>query len=143
MSQPSWFTENTDSSSGAANNNKADATAAPAPASTDASDATDVPYKALVKYTFIFVDIILAVLMASVGALGIQNVDSSDTDDTNTLFLGLYMILFAGILFFYEVDSSFAGHDRHPEKQSRRHRQKPLSIPDPTIPVAPFHGGTQ
>jgi hypothetical protein len=60
-------------------------------------------YKQLVKWTFIVVDIGLAVLLAATGALAMQGADGKDSDeDSNNIFLGLYMVLFAAILFFYE-----------------------------------------
>ena len=46
--------------------------------------------------------------MAATGAIGIQRLEGdASTDDSNTLFLGLYMVLFASILFFYEVLAIF------------------------------------
>ena len=39
--------------------------------------------------------------MASTGAIGIKNAGS--VEDTGTVFVGLYLILFASILFIYEL----------------------------------------
>lgn len=41
------------------------------------------------------------VFLAATGAIGIGAADG--TDDTGTVFVGIYLILFAGIQFFYEI----------------------------------------
>jgi len=43
----------------------------------------------------------LMVFMAAVGALGIGKSDS--VNDTGVIFVGLYMIVFAAIVFIYEI----------------------------------------
>ena len=77
---------------------------AEAPLSASDTNAVAPPCKSFVKSLFLIVDLGLAVLMASVGVLGIMNAEASgEADDSNTIFLGLYMIIFASVLFFYEI----------------------------------------
>jgi hypothetical protein len=66
-----------------------------------AASGADVPNKALVQGAFSFMLIATSVLMAFTGAKAILDVDSSN--DAGSLFIGLYMFLFAVILFVYEV----------------------------------------
>ena len=60
----------------------------------------DPPAKRFMKCFVIFIDIFLSTLISATGALGIGS--SSSIKDANTIFVGLYLIFFSGILFFYE-----------------------------------------
>jgi len=60
----------------------------------------DPPAKRFMKCFVIFIDIFLSTLVAATGALGIGS--STSIGDANTIFVGLYLIFFSGILFFYE-----------------------------------------
>jgi hypothetical protein len=59
------------------------------------------PMKRLFRIGLIFMDVFLAFLVASTGALGIKA--SNSVNDTGIIFVGLYLILFSGILLFYEL----------------------------------------
>ena len=43
----------------------------------------------------------LSIFMAAVGALGVGG--STSVNDTGVVFVGLYMIVFAAIIFIYEI----------------------------------------
>jgi hypothetical protein len=43
----------------------------------------------------------MMVFLAATGALGIQQADG--VDDTSVVFVGIYLIMFAAIVFLYEV----------------------------------------
>ena len=57
--------------------------------------------KVVVKAIFLTVNLGLMVMMAATGALGIMN--SSSVSDVSTVIVGLYMILFAGMLAIFEL----------------------------------------
>ena len=61
----------------------------------------DIPYYTTVKYTFSFLNIVVSACMAGVGVLGMQ--DAQSADDTGIIFIGLYMLIFAILLFTYEI----------------------------------------
>lgn len=63
------------------------------------------PYKGLVKGIFLFFNLGFMVFMAATGALGIASANS--VNDTGAVFVGIYMILFAAIVFIYEVAQIF------------------------------------
>ena len=65
------------------------------------SNSEEVPHKKLVQTTFSVLLLGTAILMAFTGAVAVISVDNSD--DAGELFIGLYMFLFAVILFVYEV----------------------------------------
>lgn len=65
------------------------------------SSGEEVPHKALVQGAFSFMLIVTSIVMAFTGFKAIMDVD--DSDDAGSLFIGLYMFLFAVILFMYEV----------------------------------------
>lgn len=59
------------------------------------------PYKALVNSVVTFMTMGVSVMMAATGALVI--LEAEDVNDTGIVFIGLYMCLFAAILFCYEL----------------------------------------
>jgi hypothetical protein len=85
----------------------------PAPASSDAGHSVTTapasnapagnspPYKALVNSIITFVTMGVTVMMAACGALVVRRADG--VEDTGIVFIGIYMCLFAAILFFYEL----------------------------------------
>lgn len=78
------------------------ASSASAAKSTAAVDTAGEPaYKNTVKYTFFILNLGMMVFLAATGVLGIQQ--SSGVDDTSVVFVGIYLILFAAIVFLYEV----------------------------------------
>lgn len=81
----------------------ATATAVPVSSSDDApaSGKAAPPHKALVNSIMTFVTMGIAVMMAATGALVVAKADS--VNDTGIVFIGLYMCLFAAILFCYEL----------------------------------------
>ena len=92
MSEPEWLSasEKTSTQEGT-----------PTTAAANSSASEDVPFKALVQGAFSFMLLGTAILMAFTGFKAIVDVD--DADDAGSLFIGLYMFLFAVILFVYEV----------------------------------------
>lgn len=93
MSEPEWLSNSEKTSS---------VTEATPTATVDtASDGPEVPHKALVQGVFSFLLFATAIVMAFTGAKAI--IDVNDGDDIGSLFIGLYMFLFAVILFMYEV----------------------------------------
>lgn len=58
-------------------------------------------HKKLVQMVFKFVNMGICVMEAATGAMGISNANS--VKDTALVFVGLYMILFAAIIFLYEL----------------------------------------
>lgn len=77
------------------------------------SSSDDPPYKAAVSWTFWTCELGLAFYMGLVGVYGIMSVEDEkskknySTEETNaytnTIFLGIYMVIFAAVLFFYEM----------------------------------------
>jgi hypothetical protein len=65
----------------------------------------NLQYKGLLKRIIIFINIFLAFLISSTGALGIGA--SKSINDTAVVFVGLYLILFSMIIFFYEIMQMF------------------------------------
>ena len=59
------------------------------------------PYFYAVKMTFFIVNMGMMIFMAAVGALGIGSANS--INDTGVIFVGLYLIIFAGLVVFYEL----------------------------------------
>lgn len=59
------------------------------------------PHKALVNSIMTFVTMGVSVMMAACGALVVNTADS--VNDTGVVFIGVYMCLFAAILFCYEL----------------------------------------
>jgi len=59
------------------------------------------PYKSTVKGIFMFCNLGMMIFLAATGALGIQQSDS--VNDTSVVFVGIYLILFAAIVFIYEI----------------------------------------
>jgi hypothetical protein len=80
--------------------------AAPAPTTSSSSSAPSKsgaaapPYKTPVQITITVFMMGAAVMMAAVGALGIK--DAGSINDTGLVFIGLYMEIFAAILFCHE-----------------------------------------
>ncbi len=62
--------------------------------------ANEPPYKWVMKYSVLFLDVFFAFLVSSAGALGIGA--STSINDSAQVFVGLYLILFSGILLFHE-----------------------------------------
>jgi len=69
-------------------------------AATSSSEA-DPPYKKTVKGLFTFFNLGFMVFLAATGALGVGSADS--INDTGDIFVGIYMVLFAAIVFIYEI----------------------------------------
>ena len=87
---------------GAANSSAMESgTAASSASAPITSGAADPPYFKLVKTVFFFMNIGLMVFLAAVGALGMGS--STSINDTGLIFVGLYLIIFAGLVFFYEL----------------------------------------
>lgn len=61
----------------------------------------DAPYKTIVQGIFLVLNLGLMLFLAAVGALGVGA--SNSTDDTGVIFVGIYLIIFAGIVFIYEA----------------------------------------
>lgn len=68
--------------------------------SSTAPPQREPPAKRFLKCFIVFLDIFLSTLVSATGALGIKS--STSITDANTIFVGLYLIFFSGILFFYE-----------------------------------------
>lgn len=90
----------------------ASSTSAPAAAARSAPGESSAPaaagsgkpapkFKGLVNTVMTVVTMGVSVMMAASGALVIGQADS--VNDTGVVFIGLYMCLFAAILFFYEL----------------------------------------
>ena len=94
MSEPEWLSSGESSS-------QAEPVAEKAKPSSSSGSNEVVPYKDLVQGAFSFALLGTGLLMAFTGVSAIMKVDSSG--DAGELFIGLYMILFAIILFMYEV----------------------------------------
>lgn len=68
------------------------------------SDVADPPYKTLVKGSVAFLNIGMMFFLSVVGALAIASVnDVNTTEATGLIFVGLYLLIFASILFIYEI----------------------------------------
>lgn len=57
--------------------------------------------KGFVKAIFLIINLGLMIMMSATGALGIRN--SSSITDSSTIIVGLYMILFSGMLATFEI----------------------------------------
>ena len=59
------------------------------------------------KYTYTFISVCMPILLAATGVLGIQFVNQNPLNDstvnTQIVFMGIYLIVFAAVLFSYEV----------------------------------------
>mmetsp|Transcript_8353 Transcript_8353/g.14160 ORF Transcript_8353/g.14160 Transcript_8353/m.14160 type:complete len:179 (-) Transcript_8353:92-628(-) len=93
MSEPEWLSNSEKTSSVEEGT--------PTTTSTPANDGPEVPHKTLVQGVFSFLLFGTAILMAFTGTKAVIDTDSGD--DIGALFIGLYMFLFAVILFVYEV----------------------------------------
>lgn len=110
---PSWLKEEENKGADTSKARKAEtvtnsSAAAAAPSSsnnTSNSDGAPIPpFKRTVRALLSLVDLGLGVMMGAVGVLGIQNAeDAGDEDDSNSIFLGGYMVVFAAILILYEL----------------------------------------
>lgn len=60
----------------------------------------DPPYKWLVRIIMTVINLGLGIMVAATGALGLK--ESSSVDDTGIVFVGIYLLIFATILFVYE-----------------------------------------
>lgn len=68
------------------------------------SDVADPPYKTIVKGSVAFLNIGMMFFLSVVGALAIASVnDVNTTEATGLIFVGLYLLIFASILFIYEI----------------------------------------
>lgn len=65
------------------------------------TDKTDPPYFRTVKTAFFITNIGMMIFLAATGALGIGS--ANGINDTGLIFVGLYLIIFAGLVFFYEL----------------------------------------
>lgn len=74
---------------------------AAAPQSKTKNTGPEPPYKGVVKTLFLILNLGFMLFLAATGALGIGA--SNNVDDTGVVFVGIYMILFAAIVFIYEV----------------------------------------
>jgi hypothetical protein len=73
----------------------------------NASDANSPPFKKIVKMICLIMNIGLMVFMAATGALGIGA--ANNVNDTGVVFVGIYLIVFAGILTFFEISQLCPG----------------------------------
>lgn len=79
----------------------------PAPASSASAaskpirDENGSPHKNKIKFGVFIMNLGCSFFMAATGALGVGSADS--ISDTGTIFVGIYMFLFAAIEFIYEV----------------------------------------
>mmetsp|Transcript_35127 Transcript_35127/g.35765 ORF Transcript_35127/g.35765 Transcript_35127/m.35765 type:complete len:183 (-) Transcript_35127:154-702(-) len=96
---PSWLSESAPGNGSSTSVPGAD-TASTTPASTSAN-AAPVKNKALVKGILLILNCGIAVMMSATGALGVGHAQSAS--DTGNVFVGIYMILFASILFTFEI----------------------------------------
>jgi len=122
--QPSWLQDNpiakkshsTDSTAakksggffgGSKSSTPGPAAAAPPPVPTVQhnvvvqSKEPDPPYKWLVRIVMTIINLGLAIMVAATGALGVN--DSTSSSDTGVVFVGIYLVAFAGVLFAYEM----------------------------------------
>jgi hypothetical protein len=74
------------------------------------------PYVRTVRTTFFVVNAGLAIFLAATGALGIGS--ASSINDTGLIFVGLYLMIFASLLFLYEI-SQVANWERMDEFTKR------------------------
>eukprot|EP01039_Chlorochromonas_danica_P004401 gene4400-4823_t len=96
--EPDWLKT---SSSAAAPSSSAPVRAASSTPSSAVNDPNPPKHKNLVKYTMLILNLGFMVFMAATGAIGVANADS--VDDTGVIFVGIYMIFFAAIQFFFEI----------------------------------------
>jgi len=98
--EPAWLKNNGSASSAGpvAASGTADAT----------SSGKEPPYKKTVTGVFMVVNLGLMVFMAATGALGIQ--ESNSVTDTGLVFVAIYLILFAGIEFIFELTQICPGN---------------------------------
>eukprot|EP01033_Poteriospumella_lacustris_P013209 gene13209-9460_t len=97
--QPAWLR---------AGNNSAPAPATPSGAGKAAASAGNAPpYKSLVKMIFLVMNLGLMIFMAATGALGIGN--ANNVNDSGVIFVGIYLIVFAGILTVFEISQLCPG----------------------------------
>jgi hypothetical protein len=61
----------------------------------------DPPYKWLVRIIMTTINLGLGIMVAATGALGLK--ESTSVDDTGIVFVGIYLLIFAAILFIYEA----------------------------------------
>ena len=66
-----------------------------------ASSVPEPPNFRLVTTTMLVMNLGMMIFMAAVGALGIGSANSINS--TGLIFVGLYLILFAGLVFVYEL----------------------------------------
>ncbi len=64
-------------------------------------------FKSIVKSVLLVMNLGSSIFMAATGALGVGSANS--INDTGTIFVGIYMILFAAVLFTFEVAQFCAG----------------------------------
>jgi hypothetical protein len=75
--------------------------AAPITAANGAAQGPAPPYKGLVTTVLTVGTMGVSIMMAACGAFIVK--DSNSVDDTGSVFIGIYMVLFAAILFCYEL----------------------------------------
>jgi hypothetical protein len=71
-----------------------------------ASDANP-PFKNIVKMICLIMNLGLMIFMAATGALGIGG--ANNVNDTGVVFVGIYLIVFAAILTFFEISQLCPG----------------------------------
>jgi hypothetical protein len=101
--QPSWLSSNKQtSSSSAPEMPPAPLTPASGKAGGSAKAAVNLPpYFMAVQVTMTVINMGLMIFMAAVGVLGVLN--ANNVDDTGVIFVGIYLVIFAGIEFMYEL----------------------------------------
>lgn len=72
-----------------------------APSSAAVASTNEPPHLRKVRFTFFLMNTGLMVFLAATGALGIGS--ANNINDTGLIFVGLYLIVFAGLVFFYEM----------------------------------------
>ena len=78
-----------------------DSTSRDVESSSAVGGANEPPHFKKVKLTFLIGNLGFMIFLAAVGALGIGSANS--INDTGLIFVGLYLILFAGLVFVYEI----------------------------------------
>jgi hypothetical protein len=71
------------------------------------STGVEPRFKTPVKYLLLLMNLGSSLFMAATGALGVGS--ANNINDTGVIFVGIYMILFAAILFIFEVSQFCSG----------------------------------
>jgi cytochrome c biogenesis protein CcdA len=86
-----------DAPSAPANDVESSSSSSSAPAATGAQP----PHFLKVKWALFFTNVGMMIFLAATGALGMGSAET--INDTGLIFVGLYLIIFSGLVFFYEL----------------------------------------